>query len=220
MMAMTQRSSILKKVDTRLYALACFSFPLSDSIVSEIGNATLLSRCRTERGFQYIHGPRGGGNDGDVLSLHGDGPRDVELRGQLPHHQVPDTYTYAHTHTRNMRQIGNKHETDIKDETNIRQTSSVPPTQVNRSTILIMVLYIVNTVQLTLNTQYNVQKESNQSALNRHWSVYPPQDFGTVIVVLHGVLHKAETIHVTNIGVSVGSQQVKATHRLLKVQQR
>ena len=44
------------------------------------------------------------------------------------------------------------------------------------------------------------------------------QDLGTVVVVLGGVLHEAEAIDVTNNGLAIGSQQVKATHSLLKGQ--
>lgn len=101
----------------------------------------------------YSHGPRGGGDDGDVLGLHGDGPGDVEVGGQLPHHHVP----------------------------------------VERTPLTIRV--------------------------DRYRSVpidHPPQDFGAVVVVLHGVLDKAEAVDVTNEGVAVGSQQVEAAHRLLE----
>lgn len=45
---------------------------------------------------------------------------------------------------------------------------------------------------------------------------HPPQDFGAVVVVLHGVLDEAEAVDVTNEGVAVGSQQVEAAHRLLE----
>lgn len=43
-----------------------------------------------------------------------------------------------------------------------------------------------------------------------------PQDFGTVVVVLHGVFDEAEAIYITNEGVAVGSEQVEPAHRLLK----
>lgn len=43
-----------------------------------------------------------------------------------------------------------------------------------------------------------------------------PQDFGTVVVVFHGVFDKTEAVDVTDEGVSVGSEQVKATNCLLK----
>lgn len=46
---------------------------------------------------------------------------------------------------------------------------------------------------------------------------HPPQHFGTVVVVLHGVFDEAEAVHVTNEGVAVGSEQVEAAHRLLKI---
>lgn len=42
-----------------------------------------------------------------------------------------------------------------------------------------------------------------------------PEDLGTVVVVLHGVLHKAEAVDVTNIRVSVGPKEVEATDGLL-----
>lgn len=47
-----------------------------------------------------------------------------------------------------------------------------------------------------------------------------PQNFGTVVIVLHGVLHKAETVDVTNVGVAVGPQQVEAAHGLLATARR
>lgn len=102
---------------------------------------------------RYSHGPRGGGDDGDVLGLHGDGPGDVEVGGQLPHHHVPAERTL-----------------------------------------------------LTIRVNWY------RSASIDH----PPQDFGAVVVVLHGVLDKAEAVDVTNEGVAVGSQQVEAAHRLLE----
>lgn len=43
-----------------------------------------------------------------------------------------------------------------------------------------------------------------------------PKDFGTVIIILHGVLHKAEAVHITNKRVAVGPQEVEATHGLLQ----
>lgn len=42
-----------------------------------------------------------------------------------------------------------------------------------------------------------------------------PEDLGTVIVVLHGVLHKAEAVDVTHVGVSIGPEEVEATDGLL-----
>lgn len=101
----------------------------------------------------YSHGPGGGGDDGDILGLHRDGPGDVEVGGQLPHHHVP--------------------------------------------------------AERTLLT---IRVDRYRSASTDH----PPQDFGTVVVVLHGVLDKAEAVDVTNEGVAVGSQQIEATHRLLE----
>lgn len=75
MMAMTQRSSILwqEKGDG------------PSGLAGHVGGAF----DRKARGRGYSHAPRGGGDDGDVLSLHGDGPGDVEVGGQLPHHHVP-----------------------------------------------------------------------------------------------------------------------------------
>ena len=43
-----------------------------------------------------------------------------------------------------------------------------------------------------------------------------PQYLGTVVVVFHGVLYKAEAIDVTHVGVAVGPEKVKPTHRLLE----
>lgn len=43
-----------------------------------------------------------------------------------------------------------------------------------------------------------------------------PKDFGTVIIILHGVLHEAEAVHITNKGVAVGPQEVEPTHGLLQ----
>lgn len=101
----------------------------------------------------YLHGPGGGGDDGDVLGLHGDGPGDVEVGGQLPHHHVPAERTLS-----------------------------------------------------------AIRVDRDRSASLDH----PPQDFGAVVIVLHGVLDKAEAVDVTNEGVAVGSQQVEAAHRLLE----
>ncbi len=42
-----------------------------------------------------------------------------------------------------------------------------------------------------------------------------PQDFGTIIIVLHGVLYKAEAINVTNKRVTICSEEVKTTDCLL-----
>lgn len=47
-------------------------------------------------------------------------------------------------------------------------------------------------------------------------SNHPPEHFGAVVVVLHGVLDEAEAVDVTDEGVAVGSQQVEAAHRLLQ----
>lgn len=43
-----------------------------------------------------------------------------------------------------------------------------------------------------------------------------PQDLGTVVVVLHGVLHEAETVHVAHVRVSVSPEEVEAAHGLLQ----
>lgn len=42
-----------------------------------------------------------------------------------------------------------------------------------------------------------------------------PEDLGTIIIVFHGVLHKTEAVDVTDVGVSVGSEEIKATDSLL-----
>lgn len=42
-----------------------------------------------------------------------------------------------------------------------------------------------------------------------------PQDFGTIIIVLHGVLYKAEAINVTNKRVTICSEEVKTADCLL-----
>lgn len=55
----------------------------------QVGGACGRSFYRKPWACGYSHAPRGGGDDGDVLSLHGDGPGDVEVGGQLPHHHVP-----------------------------------------------------------------------------------------------------------------------------------
>lgn len=54
-----------------------------------VGGACGRSSDSKGQACGYSHASRGGGHDGDVFSLHGDGPRDVEVRGQLPHHHVP-----------------------------------------------------------------------------------------------------------------------------------
>lgn len=47
-----------------------------------------------------------------------------------------------------------------------------------------------------------------------------PQDFGTVVVVLHGVFDEAEAVNIADEGVAVGSEQVEPTHGLLKIAHR
>lgn len=42
-----------------------------------------------------------------------------------------------------------------------------------------------------------------------------PQDFGTIVIVLHGVLYKAEAINITDKRVAVCSEEVKTTNCLL-----
>lgn len=42
-----------------------------------------------------------------------------------------------------------------------------------------------------------------------------PEDLGTVVVVLHGVLHKAKAVDVAHVRVSVGPKEVEATDGLL-----
>ena len=44
---------------------------------------------------------------------------------------------------------------------------------------------------------------------------YVPEDFGTVIIILHRVLHKTEAVHITNKRVAICPQEVKPTHSLL-----
>lgn len=46
--------------------------------------------------------------------------------------------------------------------------------------------------------------------------LFIPEDFGTVIIILHGVLHKAEAVHITNKRVAVGPQKVEPAHSLLQ----
>lgn len=46
--------------------------------------------------------------------------------------------------------------------------------------------------------------------------LFIPKDFGTIIIILHGVLHKAEAVHITNKGVAIGPQEVEPTHGLLQ----
>lgn len=43
-----------------------------------------------------------------------------------------------------------------------------------------------------------------------------PKDLGTVVIVLHRVLHEAETVDITHIGVSIGSEEIEATNSLLQ----
>lgn len=43
-----------------------------------------------------------------------------------------------------------------------------------------------------------------------------PEDLGAVVVVLHGVLHKAEAVDVADVGVAVGSEQVEPADGLLQ----
>lgn len=50
--------------------------------------------------------------------------------------------------------------------------------------------------------------------------LFIPKDFGTVIIILHGVLHKAEAVHITNKRVAIGPQEVEPTHGLLQEEAR
>lgn len=43
-----------------------------------------------------------------------------------------------------------------------------------------------------------------------------PEDLGTVIIILHGVLHKTEAIDVTHVRVSVGPEKIEAADGLLQ----
>lgn len=43
-----------------------------------------------------------------------------------------------------------------------------------------------------------------------------PEDFGTVVIVLHRVLHKTEAVDITHVRVSIGSEKIEATHSLLQ----
>lgn len=47
-----------------------------------------------------------------------------------------------------------------------------------------------------------------------------PKDLGTVVIVLHRVLHEAETVDITHIGVSIGSEEIEATNSLLQWEER
>ena len=42
-----------------------------------------------------------------------------------------------------------------------------------------------------------------------------PQDLGTVVIVLHGLLHEAEAVHVAHVRVAVGPEEIKPAHSLL-----
>lgn len=42
-----------------------------------------------------------------------------------------------------------------------------------------------------------------------------PKNFGTVVIVLHGVLYEAEPIDIAHKGVAIGSEEVETAHRLL-----
>lgn len=46
-----------------------------------------------------------------------------------------------------------------------------------------------------------------------------PEDFGTVVIVLHRVLHKTEAVDITHIRVSIGSEKIEAAHSLLQREQ-
>lgn len=49
---------------------------------------------------------------------------------------------------------------------------------------------------------------------------YSPQDFGTVVVVFHGVFDKTKAVDVTDKRVAVGSEQVEPTNCLLRSETR
>lgn len=60
----------------------------------------------------------------------------------------------------------------------------------------------------------------NRSTGGQRAQFHLPQNFGTVVVVLHGIFHKAETVDITNVGVAVSAQEVEAAHGLLGIAQR
>lgn len=73
--------------------------------------------------------------------------------------------------------------------------------------------------QIPGGTDFRIILEPVNGGLKRGAHFHLPQNFGTVVVVLHGIFHKAETVDVTNVGVAVGSQEVEAAHRLLGITQ-
>ena len=55
---------------------------------------------------------------------------------------------------------------------------------------------------------------SNQKCISS-WLLLP-QNLGTVVIVLHGVLYKAEAVNVTDKGMAIRSQKVETAHSLLE----
>jgi len=58
---------------------------------------------------------------------------------------------------------------------------------------------------------------ARQSVFMHHFntSINPPEDLGTVIVVLWWGFHKTEAVDITDIGLAIRSQQIKAADVLL-----
>lgn len=71
-------------------------------------------------------------------------------------------------------------------------------------------------MQLSASSYYAALCFKFPTTMSHKWvGHHPPQDFGTVVVVLHGVLHKTEAVHVADVGMAVGSQQIESAHGLL-----
>lgn len=63
-----------------------------------------------------------------------------------------------------------------------------------------------------MNRKYTNKSHKNKSEFKKP---HLPQDFGTVIIVFHGVLYKAKSIYITNKGVAVCPEEVKTAYGLL-----
>lgn len=123
--------------------------------------ASVISLVLCVCSYYDSHGPWSGGNNGDVFSLSRDRPRNLKLRSQFTHHNIPAEKRRLHHHIRTRR--------------------------------------------------WTPEKRKELKVV--------PEDLGTVIVVLHRVLHKTETVDIAHVGVSIGPQKVKAAHCLLQRQQ-
>lgn len=120
--AMTQRSSILKTK----------TFEAKQLHITKLTNCETLNEakhcltCCFPFPFNCYdsHGPRGGGNDGYVLCFSRDRPRNMKLRRQLTHHNVPKDPRTAKNSTTRINLTN--HERKPSSEEEMTKIASIP----------------------------------------------------------------------------------------------